>query len=167
MNGIAESIVMGRHKNSKSARLERKAAILEEASSYSVVFQHHRPINRQIATTKDDETGEITLQTETTITGKRTLTVTTDYIDVPSTYGGSTWAYTLEVDDEGKLWMRVAIAKCRNDELFDPLLGMELALQRYLNGEIIFVETRAERVGPVKAAIEDENYLRVFRCHPR
>jgi hypothetical protein len=72
---------------------------------------------------------------------------------VNATLGGQTFAYKYVLDENNDLFMVYATAFCRNDEPFDPLIGMEIALDKFLKNKAIRTPIQHERFGQVKLTL--------------
>lgn len=110
---------------SKEDRRARKAAILEKANALGIKFFHHREI-------EDDFVGQFYgLRPEV------------------STLGGATVAFKYTLADN-VLGMDFAVAFCRDDENFDPIIGMEESVKKFEANVICNTEITHDRFGPVK-----------------
>jgi hypothetical protein len=87
---------------------------------------------------------------------------------VNATLGGQTFAYKYVLDENNDLFMVYTTAFCRNDEPFDPLIGMEIALDKFQNGLTFQTPIQHERFGQVKLTQLAKKYKSVenFRSAP-
>jgi hypothetical protein len=79
---------------------------------------------------------------------------------VPATLGGETFAYKYVLDENNDLFMVYTTAFCRADEPFDPLIGMEIALDKFVKSEAIRTPIQHERFGQVKLTLLAGEYRR-------
>lgn len=120
---------------------ERRAAVLADARHNKVLFIHDRALQKSttevIESKWDKRSGrEISL-----------------YELNQSVFGGRTFAFAYEIDEEGKLLMEVAVAHCRSDEAYCEVIGMEQSLQYFIDGRTIVIPVTHERLGPGKLAM--------------
>lgn len=144
---ITDSVKAHVTDNSKEARKARKEAVLATAAEHNIRFTHYR-IYDETETVLEISPGS----------KKNSSIITTEIEDIPSNFGGSTWAWNLELDEDNQLVMAVAIAICNISDPFDPLVGMELALERFIAGQILYEPTRPERIGFVKQGNVENDY---------
>lgn len=96
------------------------------------------------------EMEEVDVHTEIEVTSDRSFTEIIDVEVVNATRGGQTFAFKYDLDEENNLSIRYATAFCRNDENFDPLIGMEESLKKFLAGHVLTTPIAHERFGQVK-----------------
>lgn len=122
----------------KAQRQARIADVEAAAKAQGVKFLHVRQID----------------QTETLVSSEklaRNLSEETILVhDTNATLGGETIAFKYVITPEGDLNISYAVAFCRHDENFDPLIGMEESLTKFNAGKLSSAAIVHERLGLVK-----------------
>lgn len=145
---IITSVLKNGEKNDQAKRVSRNKTVDELAANKNVKFLHNRATEiienlvgfEQITKTLHEELYEVTEQN--------------------ATLGGETLAYVYELDSANNLFLVYSTAFCRNDENFDPLIGKEESLKKFLAGDVLKVQVTHERLGPVKLGQLVDSYKR-------
>lgn len=120
---LARSLLGYAGRNNKLSRQARKAEVTRKANDLGIRFA----IYREIETT--------TLVLDSTVHeifgNARNLTLDIQEEDTITPHGGHVVAYAHYQDDVG-LVVEYSVAICRKDEAFDPLIGKEVALEKFI-----------------------------------
>jgi endo-1,4-beta-D-glucanase Y len=138
---VAVSITKSNPEAEKARRASAMKAVNEVAELNGVKFVHRR----EVATVLDKESNPKI--------GSYDLLKF-----VESTRGGATIAFKYSVDDKNDLYIVYAVAFCRTDENFDPLIGKQESLKKFMNGQVIVASITHEPFGPVKLNQLDSAY---------
>lgn len=122
----------------KAQRQARIAAVEAAAKAKGVKFLHVRQIDQYETLVSSEKLGR-NLSEETILVH-----------DTNATLGGETIAFKYVITPEGDLNISYAVAFCRHDENFDPLIGMEEALTKFNAGKLSSAAIVHERLGLVK-----------------
>jgi hypothetical protein len=116
----------------------------EKAAGVFVKFQHNR---RKTVAILDETIEEIDF---------RTIQRTTTEQLVPDTFGGETFAYIYKLDEQNRPSIVYATAFCRVDDpdeppdVFDPIVGKEIALAKFLAGKVLEFPSTHGRLSSVQ-----------------
>lgn len=139
---VGKSIIASILKNAgnvgKSERESRLKAVKALADQFNVKFLHRREQGQ-------GETLVDIAQVDKTNHLEKILVTTFN-----ETRGGETIAYVYELTENNDLLMVYSTAFCRPDENFDPLIGMEESLKKFLNDDVLVAPIVHERLGQVK-----------------
>lgn len=128
-----------------SRRASASKAVAELAALDGVKFVHHRAVEGVLEKPRKPKKGEKPRRVRPKEAGDY------DYFNyVESTRGGCTLAFKYFLDEHNNLFIQYATSFCRDDENFDPLIGKQESLKKFLAGEIIAVQINHEPFGPVK-----------------
>jgi hypothetical protein len=126
---ITASILKANPANDKTLRKARIEAVNELAAENGIKFFHRR------ATAVELEKGNGGY----------------DYLhEVDATRGGETIAFKYFLGNGNELFMEYATAFCRPDENFDPLIGKEESIKKFLRGDVLSTQIAHEKFGEVK-----------------
>lgn len=126
--------------NSVAIRQARIDAVTAAAKATGVKFLHARR--------KEFDEHPITIERIARNVTKETYGV----YERNATLGGETLAYKYHLTDDNRLQIVYATAFCRDDENFDPLIGMEESLTKFNAGKVLYADLTHERLGEVKLA---------------
>lgn len=135
---IVASILKASANNDTAQRASRLKAVDALAAVNGVKFTHRRELEEM------EELLGIEIKDRNTV--EEHIGVTT----VNATRGGETIAYKYVLDADNNLSIEYSTAFCRADENFDPLIGKEESLKKFLAGETLNTVITHERFGQVK-----------------
>ncbi len=135
---IVLSILKADANHSNAKRDDRLKTVKALAADNGVKFVHRREIE------------ETDVQSTIDALSVRGYTEIIDVEFVNATRGGQTLAFKYVLDEKNNLSMIYTVAFCRNDENFDPLIGMEESLKKFLAGRVLTAGITHERFGHVK-----------------
>lgn len=138
IGNIVKAVTKNTSANDKAKRASDLKAVNELAALNGIKFVHRRE------------------QEEEIISSDITLTTDTGYIEeneiafVNATRGGNTIAFKYSLNEKNELFIDYAVSFCRSDENFDPLIGKQESLKKFLAGDTISTQITHEPFGPVK-----------------
>lgn len=125
---LARSLLGYAGRNNKLSRQARKAEVARKANDLGIRFAIYREI---------ETTTMVLNSTIHEIFGNaRNLTLDIQEEDTITPHGGHVVAYAHYEGSEG-LVVEFSLAICRKDEAFDPLIGKEVALDKFLAEETV------------------------------
>jgi hypothetical protein len=135
---IVASILKSANNQSLEDREDRAQMVEEVANKCNLKFLHRR----------ESDCHEEILDIHRS--GKNSDHVVSEVSYHNATLGGETLAYQYRLDDQNNLFMVYSTAFCRPDENFDPLIGKEESIRKFLAGNVMEVPVTHERLGEVK-----------------
>lgn len=124
--------------DAKALRQARIEAVEAAAKALGVKFLHVRQIEEHETLVASEKLTR-NLSEETVLVHETNATL-----------GGETIAFKYTVSDANELGIVYSVAFCRNDENFDPLIGMEESLAKFNAGKLNTASIVHERLGLVK-----------------
>lgn len=135
---ITASVLKASANNDKDKRASRLKAVDALAADNNIKFLHRRELE------------EIEGMIDFEVVGRSCHIETIEVDTVNATRGGETLAYVYQLDDNNNLSISYSVAFCRPDENFDPLIGKEESLKKFLNDDVLSAAITHEKFGPVK-----------------
>lgn len=135
---ITASILKASDRTSTVGRDARLSAVKALAAANGVKFIHRRELE------------EFEKLADVEVISRNYHIETIEVDTVNATRGGQTIAFTYVLDEDNKLSIDYSVAFCRDDENFDPLIGMEISIEKFLAGYTTATPIAHERFGEVK-----------------
>lgn len=128
---------------------DRRDAVLGKAAELGVKFIHRRNYESFV-----HEVNRVQISK----TQFRTVLAETEQ---QSNFGGDTVAFIYKLDDENNLSMLYSVAFCRDDELFDEVIGMEESLKKFIAGKLVEMPITHDRLGHPKLLLMGKDFRRL------